>query len=114
MWQFNGPAVTCLMVSIAVLLAFSLVFSFRDTVRALAEFFDIRAIRRLFRKPHAVGFALVLVGVLVSFWLLSEDPWDISLSHILAAIFLVPGLSLAWTLVAEVYDSFRTGRKRRR
>jgi len=42
---FNGAAANLLFASIVFLLVFSLVFSFRDTIRGIGEFFDVRAIR---------------------------------------------------------------------
>ena len=49
--MLNGAAANLLVASIA----FLLIFSFRDTIRGIGEFFDIRAIRRLFRKPLVIA-----------------------------------------------------------
>ena len=110
MWQLNGPAASYLLASIVFLLAFSLIFSFRDTSRALAEFFDIRAIRRLFRSPLAIVSLLVLFAFFALLW---QVAGDFTLALILTGIFLVPGLSLVWLLVTEVLEVLRNRRERR-
>ncbi len=112
MWQLNGPAANYLVVVIGSLLAFSLIFSFRDTIRALAEFFDIRAIRRVFREGPAVAFLFASLGIFACLSLLVEDLRDLGLLLCLAGLFLVPGLSLAWLVVTDAHDLYRQ-RKRR-
>lgn len=118
MWRLNGPAANYLLASIVFLLVFSLIFSFRDTIRALAEFFDIRAIRRLLRKPLAIVFVHAFVVVLLLFCCSFEDLRDFGLALALIGLFFVPGLSLAWIVVTDVFEVYgrgtRGGRRRRR
>ena len=114
MWQLNGPAANYLVACIAFLLAFSLIFSFRDTVRALAEFFDVRAIRRLFRKPLTVVFLLGFLSCLGFLSFLFENPRDFGLFLSLAGIILVPGLSLAWLVISDVRELYRPRKRRER
>ena len=112
MWQLNGPAANYLLACIVFLLVFSLIFSFRDTIRALAEFFDIRAIRRLFRKPLATAILLGFLVVLACLSMLFEDLRDFGLAIALAGLFLVPGLSLSWLVVTDASEVY--GRRKRR
>lgn len=118
MWGLHEDGAICLFAIIVFLLVFSLVFSFRDTIRALAEFFDIRAIRRLLRKPLAIVFVHAFVVVLLLGWCCFEDLCAFGLALTLIGLFLVPGLSLAWILVTDVFEAFgrgtRGGRRRRR
>lgn len=105
MWRLNGAAANYLVATMAFLLAFSLLFSFRDTLRALAEFFDIRAIRRVVRQPLGAALLLGLLLALVFLGLWMGDAEYFFLLLIFAGLFLVPGLSLAWLLVTDTVEA---------
>lgn len=98
----------------AFLLAFSLIFAFRDTLRALAEFFDIRAIRRVFRNSWAIVLMHGALVALLILYQLVERPQDFGLAIIVAGLFLVPGLSLAWLLVTDAAEAFGPRKRRKR
>ena len=115
--MLNGAAANLLVVSIVFLLVFCLIFSFRDTIQGIGEFFDIRAIRRLLRKPLVavlLGACLVAFVPAVAFaWLVPGGGENLLLLVIFAGLLLVPGLSLAWLLVSEALDQIRAFRRRR-
>ena len=111
MWRLNGPAATWLVASLAFLLALSLIFAFRDTRRALAEFFDVRAIRRLRKTPRAataIAVAFVATAVYVG---LHVDPGEFLMALSLVFLLVVPGLCLAWIVLSDVVEAIRNRRR---
>ena len=109
-----GAAV--LVISLAIVLLFGLIFAFRDTVRGIVEFFDLRAIRRFFRRPwRAAAVIGGLVLFFVSLWFLLSKPGG-SLFYFLgvAPLVLVPSLALLWLIVSDIYQGVRKRRRQRR
>jgi mannose/fructose/N-acetylgalactosamine-specific phosphotransferase system component IIC len=104
------------MAAIVIVLVFALVFSFRDTVRSVAEFFDVRAIRLFLRRPWRAAVTIaVVVGLFLLLWGLGSGRDD-SLLLFLALIPLIvaPGLALAWLILSDAWHAIRDKRKRDR
>ncbi len=114
--KLTGPGATMLLAALAVVLLFALAFSFRDTLRGFAEFFDLRAVRRFVRRPRQVAITIgVILGVFVLLWLLVGGPGE-SLYYFVALVPLIciPGLTLIWLIVSDVWQGFHDLRKRDR
>lgn len=104
------------LLAIVIVLLFALAFSFRDTIRGVAEFFDIRAVRRFLRRPwRAAVTAVAVMGVFVLLWLLASGPDDSLLPFLaLAPLIVIPSLALLWLIFADAWQAIYDRRKRNR
>ena len=103
-------------VAIVIVLLFALAFPFADTIRGIAEFFDVRAIRRFLRQRRK---AAVTLGGLAAFfallWFLVSGPDDSPLLFLsLVPLVVVPSLALVWLIVSDIWEVMRDHRRRNR
>jgi hypothetical protein len=103
-------------VAIVLVLIFALAFSFRDTIRGVGEFFDIRAVRRLLRQPWKAAVTIgAVLGLFVLLWLLVSGPDDsLFLFLALVPLIVVPGLALVWLILSDIWEAIHDSRKRTR
>ncbi len=112
--RLTGPDATMVLVAIAIVLLFAFAFSFRDTVRGMAEFFDVRALRRFRRRPWQ---ATITIGGVATFfallWMLVSGPDDSPLLFLgLAPLIVVPGIALAWLIISDISQGIGDRRRR--
>ena len=114
--RLTGPGATMAAVAIVVVLLFALAFSFRDTIRGVAEFFDIRAVRRFLRRPFRTTVAIgAVTGLFMFLWLLVSGPDDSLLFFLaLVPLIVVPGLALLWLVLSDIWEAIHDRRKRSR
>jgi hypothetical protein len=103
-------------VAIVAVLLFALVFSFRETVRGVAEFFDFRAVHCFLRRPWRASLIIGgVVALFALFWVLVSGPHDSPLLFLaLAPLIAVPGLALFWLIVCDISQGIRENRRRSR
>lgn len=108
MFQLNGPAAAYVMAVIGMMFAGALLFSYRDTVQALREFFDSGAIRNFFRSLGRFQFTWrtpLVAGLLPSavYFLVrrygSQDSFDWVLLGIVGGCLLLVGPVIYWFFV---------------
>lgn len=119
MYQLTGPGVTMAILVIAAILIFALAFSFRETIRGLVEFFDIRAIRRFLRRSRIASIIIAsLTALSLCLWLFVWVVWDSGNLIVGAVVFLafvplvlLPSLAFLWTLISDIYQDLRFRRR---
>jgi hypothetical protein len=111
MFNFNGPAMLATMIALGGILAFSLIFSFRDTCRGFHDFFDPRVFRQLVRSifGHPPQFSLrslFLLQLLVPLLILVIRPMlgpDFPLVIILGGYALIVVFPLIYWFFVEAF-----------